>query len=663
MLALVEPCVTSDLSDRPHLGCAMLIAACLAKNEEVTLIKGQTRYLEDMFVNDSDELWGLLQDLKAGDLKRMGIDQFKTSIQAKGLRQFQDELKSLYQYVIVDKYPRHYFDALKIAQFKNLHQIFVKVYFHYLTALNQGRLRIVDRYVSEIIKSNPGYIGFSLGTAFDPLTRTVRRRIKELTDIPIIVGGAPTPFIDLKNVHKAFEEGYFDYLVIGAGESALPSLIEALEDKTEPKGIANVFYRKDGKLRTNDLEAINDLDSLPYPDYSQFDLDLYLTPKRILPLQTARGCSWGKCAFCSHSIIYRGQYKTFAIETVIATIKHLQNTYGCSLFVFHDEELPAGRAKRISEAIVKNDLKEIGIYTYARLAGYSGALLRLMRKAGFTLINWGMESGCQRILDRMNKGTTLFTMRHILIKSSRNAIANLCFILFGFPGETKGEAQQTIEFLKKHAAYIDDIQSSEFIFEPYSPVGKNPGKWGIRCRADGTYSTQSGMNVEDRGALYAQFDTEFQINSIKVTSDKLKFMLPGYNRRMMHFLNSSYRLLPKAALLDCLKKGKLNSIFPIILGEMKKGGNKNILLPINSAETVFINQYFPEKGKVLGGLEEKIFVLCDGTLSIDDICSALYRDFKKMYGKKHIYKKCIDFLRKASSGNWGLFFARSWQSP
>ena len=63
MLALLEPCIMKDILDRPHLGCAMLIAACLEKGIKTTLIKGQTRYLKDMFVNDSEELWRLIQDL------------------------------------------------------------------------------------------------------------------------------------------------------------------------------------------------------------------------------------------------------------------------------------------------------------------------------------------------------------------------------------------------------------------------------------------------------------------------------------------------------------------------------------------------------------------------------------------------------------------------
>ena len=663
MLALLEPCITHNLLDRPHLGCAMLIAACLEKGIKTTLIKGQTRYLKDMFVNDSEELWRLIQDLKEDDLKKMvGIGEYKKSIQEKGLRQFQDELKSLYQYVIIDKNPRHYFNAILIEKFNNLSRNFMTLYLYYLKKLNHAKLKIVDRYVSEIIKSNPRYIGFSLQGHFDPLSRTIRKRIKELTEIPIIVGGALTPFIDLKKLDKIFEEEYFDYLVIGCGDHALPSLIKTLENNKNPKGITNVFYKKGSRIIDNDLGIIDDLDELPYPDYSQFDLDLYLTPKRILPLQTARGCSWSKCAFCSHHKIYQGKYRTFSIEKVIKTIKHLRNNYNCSHFVFHDDELPPVRAKRISEAILSNKVKEISIYSYARLSnGYnSNKLLHCLRKAGFSTIAWGMESGSQRVLDSMNKGIKVSEMSQILKKSSKNKITNLCFIFFDFPGETQREAQQTVEFLKKHAEYIEYVMISTFAFDLNSPIGKNPGKWGVDIKADGSYSTKNGMNSEEFNVFYSELVKGLEINSTKITSDKLQYLPSGLNRRMLHFLNSSYRLLPNAPLLECLKKRKLNTIFPIIIGEIKREGNRNIFRPINVTETSFINQYHPEKEKVLDSLEEEIFILSDGTLSIEDIVLTIYKDFKKSYKKECIYKKCTSFFQDIFAKKLGFGFTKSW---
>lgn len=663
MLALVESCFMGNLLDRPDLGCSMLISACQERGIKTTLIKGQTRYLKDMFLNDSEELWDLIQDLRESDLKKIGIGKYKKAIQRKGPKQFQVELESLYRCVIIDKNPRNYFNGQMAEEFNNLHSIFAAIYFYYLRKLNHRNLKIVDRYVSEILSSNPSYIGFSLRDSFEPFSRIIRKRIKELTEIPIIIGGSLTPFIDLKIADKTFKKEHFDYLIIGAGERALPSLIETLNNKKEPKGIANVFYKKDGKLRGNNLEIIQDLDSLPYPDYSQFDLDLYLTPKRILPIQTARGCNWRKCVFCSHHNIDLGNYKTFSIKRVIETIKYLHNTYSCSHFAFHDEGLPPARAKGISEAILRNGFKSIYINTYARpVDGYNNTnLLCLMRKAGFTLIHWGIESGSQRILDLMNKGIKISTVRQILRKSSKSKIANLCFVFFGFPGETKEEVQQTVQFLKSCADNIEEILIQFFFLNPNSPMGKNPKKWGVEVKKNGSYLTKTGMSPKQGRAFFSKFITELKVNTVKVRSDKLKYFLPGHNRRMLHFLNSNYELLPNAILLKYFIRGRLNNIFPIILGDIKKKDDKMILCPVNIKETTFINKHRPEKERVLNSLEEKIFILSNGTLSIENIVSVVCRDFKNEHGDKYIRKRCKDFFREIFIKNLALGFAKSWQ--
>src|SRR3989338_1233002 len=233
MLALVELCKTNYILDRPDLGCSMLIAACQEQGIKTTLIKSQTRYLKDIFVNDNRDLWDLIEGLNSQDLKNLKIENYKKYIQEKGLEEFQNELRGLYEYVIADKSVRHYLDAETIERFFNHYKIFITVSAYYLTKLNYNNLKIVNRYIHEIVKDNPNYICVSLQSVFEPLSLAVRKRIKELTAIPIIVGGSMTPFMDLKKLKDTFKDGYFDYLVIGPGEYALPHLIDMLENKKE----------------------------------------------------------------------------------------------------------------------------------------------------------------------------------------------------------------------------------------------------------------------------------------------------------------------------------------------------------------------------------------------------------------------------------------------
>ena len=77
MFALIEPPIMEEVLDRPDLGCAMLIASCQEKGVKTALIRGQTRYLKNIFVDDSEEIWNLIFDLKEDVVKKLGISDFK----------------------------------------------------------------------------------------------------------------------------------------------------------------------------------------------------------------------------------------------------------------------------------------------------------------------------------------------------------------------------------------------------------------------------------------------------------------------------------------------------------------------------------------------------------------------------------------------------------
>jgi len=91
MFTLIEPLSIDMILDRPDLGCAMITASCEEKGIKTILVKGQTRYLRDMFVNDTDEMWHLINDLKEDSLKEIGIFQYRKSVREKGKEHFKQE--------------------------------------------------------------------------------------------------------------------------------------------------------------------------------------------------------------------------------------------------------------------------------------------------------------------------------------------------------------------------------------------------------------------------------------------------------------------------------------------------------------------------------------------------------------------------------------------
>lgn len=664
MLTLVEPLYSGEVSDRPDLGCAMLIAACQARGIKTTLIKGQTAYLKDIFIDEAEELWGMLRELTDADLRKIGILEYKELFLDKDKRQFCAESKGLYEHIITDKDPRRYFNGQEMKRFHVLYRIFVSAYSYYLEEFKSSKLGLIDGYVRRISETNPRYIGFSLQFKFDPFSRAIRKRVKESLGLPIIAGGSLSPFIDLKNIAKILKKEYFDYLIVGPGEFALPRLIEALEAGREPAGINNVFYARNGRLKGSGLEVIDDLDSLPYPDFSQFDLSLYPVPEIVLPIQSARGCSWRRCAFCSFHKINAGRHKILSADNFIAALAYLSNKYRCNFFTLNQEELTVKQAGIISRALLRGKLKNINISSAVRLEkGYDNtSLLKLMRKAGFIQLQWGVESANQRVLDAMKKGTNTRVMSRILKKSSQCGISNICFIFFGFPGETEAQARHTVAYLKKHARYIDDIYCGTFILTPYSPVGQNPSRWNVKINNQAGYAVKRGMNPKEVSIFYARFLKEITMNNIKVSSGRLICLYPGNSRVTAHFLSYGHGMLLPETALKCLAQKRLNRIFPVFPGEFRKRNGDFVWSPENTMESIFINEHFPVRENTLDGPEERMFLLSDGTMSIKDIDLMVRDGVRGYYGRKRSHDKCIGFFRKIFSRNLGMAFAVPWRA-
>lgn len=664
MFVLAEPCITDSFLNRPHLGCAMLISACREQGIAVKLITGQTRYLKDMFADESAELFELIKDLDKDSLQIPGMRDYRKRVIDKGCGHFRAELKCLYEQLFIKRTARGYFDAMAINEFSKLHHRFINVYFYYLIRRNYSGLAIIQNYLAEILRKRPACIGFSLQGDFDPLTRSLRKILRKKTDIPIIVGGALTPFIDRGRLKEIFDNECFDYLAIGAAERSLPRLIRAISRQRQPRGISNLAYREGANIRLNRLEVVENLDTLPFPDFSQFDLDSYLTPERILPLQTARGCSWRKCAFCSFHRINLGKHREISAPRVIETLHYLRRNYNCRFFSLNQEELSPTQAGEISRAIIQNGPGDIYIHTPARLEKEydNTGLLRSMRRAGFIQIHWGMESASQRVLNSMNKGTTVKTMGRILKKSSLCGISNINFIFFGFPGESRKEAEATIRFLKEHREFIDYISPGKFELQEHSPLAQNPGKWKITRRADGTYSAEKGMPPEEVDKFYADFFERFwSLKTLKISSDKLSYyMFGGHHLPITYFLLQGHGLLTSGESAGLLKNNRLERIYPIIPGRIYRNGGKTVLFFFNIKESPMVNRILSQCCE-LDKVQEKIFLLSDGSRSLKEIVLEINRDRgKNKLPLPELDKKCRIFFEEIFSKNRGMAFLKPW---
>ncbi|MFC1775107.1 B12-binding domain-containing radical SAM protein [Nanoarchaeota archaeon] len=216
--------------------------------------------------------------------------------------------------------------------------------------------------------------------------------------------------------------------------------------------------------------SMNDLNIKYSLDYSIYPLNKYFVPKIVLPLKTSSTCYYKQCAFCNH--YSNVSYFEYDLELIKKTITNSQ----CKHFFLIDDMIPAGRLLKLADLF-----KQLNIKWACQLkpSTFSDSVMKTLYDSGLRIVIWGAESGNQRILDLMKKGTKLEEIRSTLKNSHAAGIKNVVYIMFGFPTETEEEFKDTISFLKDNAENIDLISESTFGLQKGTPIYNNPDAFGI----------------------------------------------------------------------------------------------------------------------------------------------------------------------------------------
>lgn len=269
-----------------------------------------------------------------------------------------------------------------------------------------------------------------------------------------------------------------DFMIVGEGETGAALLSQQLARAGDSlASVPGLIWTRHGELVRNAPRAVLDLDELPVPDFSDFPLPLYHSPLPVLPYLASRGCSWRRCAFCTHQRTYL-DYREEQAEHTAERLEILANRYGVSHFCLVDEMIQPRRLDGIASNLTDKGL-HIFYSAYARPAGFTATLLKRSQAAGLRLLMWGVESGSQRILDLMRKGTKADAVGDILTSAQAAGIWNLIFIIFGFPTETRAEWQSTLDFLDRYGECVDALSKSRFVLLEGSRVFLEPHRYGI----------------------------------------------------------------------------------------------------------------------------------------------------------------------------------------
>ncbi|MEO8111192.1 MAG: radical SAM protein [Ginsengibacter sp.] len=259
-----------------------------------------------------------------------------------------------------------------------------------------------------------------------------------------------------------------DFVLLGEAELTLHELINSIQKKEnnffDISGLA--FIHNNSVVKTTKRNVMKELDELPFPAWDIIDLEPYRQSWMrsagyfSMNMGTTRGCPF-KCNWCAKPI-YGNRYNTRSPQNVVSELIMLKEKYRFDHIWFCDDifGLKPGWVKIFSELILKENLK----FKF-KMQGRVDLLLQEnnikdLATAGCDNIWMGAESGSQKILDAMDKGTMVKQIFEATQLLKKNNIRPSFFIQFGYPGETKEDIDKTIAMINTLLPYEIGISVS-----------------------------------------------------------------------------------------------------------------------------------------------------------------------------------------------------------
>ena len=328
---------------------------------------------------------------------------------------------------------------------------------HECVMFDQANPDTPNDVILEAIKTRqPALIGLSfLSTTSYPYAKILARQIRAANRrVKLAFGGV---FASLNASLVKLQCPEVDFVCRGDGEQLILDLLDRMDD---PQDVGGLTWARDGRVVSNANRTMErNLDQWPFPDRESLELDFVesmpldvpavLSMERFTTMQTSRGCPW-PCVFCDIPIFNEGKWRSRSPQHVTEEFKHLQALgYGSVYFVDDHFLLQPKRIEAICKGVVDNGIT-IQWGCEGRVDSVAQHLFPAMAKAHCRTLMFGVESGSQKILDRLKKEQTLKEVETAVVNAKQAGIEIVHgFFTVGNPDETVEDMQATFDLAAK----------------------------------------------------------------------------------------------------------------------------------------------------------------------------------------------------------------------
>lgn len=305
--------------------------------------------------------------------------------------------------------------------------------------------------------------------------------------------GITGTIVDIGNINKlivGLKTQFTAPVVVGGPCSVVPDALVGADSVVRGEGEVIIFeVIKDveaNRLKPHYIgKVVGKLDTLPLPArhlLGSLGGNIFVNNKKYKGEQStvitsSRGCPY-RCAFCSSPGFWSNKVRFHSPERVRDEVKHVIDTYGVYQFRFSDDSFTANpeRAKRIADLLRPLDVMwRVSV----RVNPHDMEMLERMRAGGCREVSFGVESFDQRVLDHLNKKTTVQDNMEAIRNAHNAGMVVRVLFMVGTPGQQSDTIDINIQRIEELSGYIGSVACTAYMPLPGSDIWNSPEKYGV----------------------------------------------------------------------------------------------------------------------------------------------------------------------------------------